>query len=120
MKHLRVLTRAKEKVLEGWSQGALARDKNGKKVNVHSPDATHWSVVGAVLAAAYTRDPGLETELWGLLMDSAYDEEATEQMVTEANDDVEGFDSVDQVERWLNRAIERAKRFERGDDIHAE
>lgn len=46
----RLLGRARTKILMGWTQGAEARAKDGRKVLPTSSFAIEWSLFGAVLA----------------------------------------------------------------------
>lgn len=54
MKTIDVLRAAREKVAQGWTQGATARDEEGFWVGVRTPAARSWSADGAVQFAART------------------------------------------------------------------
>jgi hypothetical protein len=41
---------ARERVVAGWCQGAVARDGDGRAVDPRSLDARRWSMLGALLA----------------------------------------------------------------------
>ena len=60
---LRILEKAETLIVKGWTQGAGARNAEGGSVLTRDPDATHWSLGGAiesarmdVLGAAYNED----------------------------------------------------------------
>ncbi|HEU4450949.1 MAG TPA: hypothetical protein VFR63_13345 [Gaiellaceae bacterium] len=46
-----LLAEARERVLAGWCQGAVARDESGHPVLPSSSDARRWSILGALLAS---------------------------------------------------------------------
>ena len=48
---IRMIAEARQRVLAGWCQGAVARDANGRTVLPSSPDARRWSMLGALLAS---------------------------------------------------------------------
>ena len=50
MTTLEVLKAARAKIEKGWTQGTMARDKNGVAVSSDDKDATCWCALGAVLA----------------------------------------------------------------------
>ncbi len=45
--HQKILLRAAELVVMGWTRETSARDANGQKVRSTAPQATAWCVVGA-------------------------------------------------------------------------
>src|SRR5215467_9820036 len=49
----KILTRAAELVVMGWTRGTAARDAEGRKVRSTAPAATTWCVVGAIGRALY-------------------------------------------------------------------
>jgi hypothetical protein len=42
-------------VSQGWTQGASARDRNGKAVHPWSANARSWSLLGAIICGDATR-----------------------------------------------------------------
>ena len=52
---LKVLESARDLVTQGWTQGAGARDRNGKAVHPWSAQARSWSVLGAIVCGDSTR-----------------------------------------------------------------
>jgi hypothetical protein len=52
------LAGAAELVARGWSQRALARDREGRQVEPWSESARSWSPVGALIAILYERGGG--------------------------------------------------------------
>jgi hypothetical protein len=57
-----LLTEARGLLLNGWSQGAQARDDAGRVVPAWSEDATSWSLLGALLASWQIHDMALEAD----------------------------------------------------------
>ncbi len=51
--HQKILLRAAEVVVLGWTRRTAARDARGQKVRSTSPQAAAWCVVGAVDRALY-------------------------------------------------------------------
>jgi hypothetical protein len=51
-----VLLAARELVAGGWTRHSWARDSKGEPVNIQSPDAVSFCVVGAVLRASGDND----------------------------------------------------------------
>jgi hypothetical protein len=49
MKPSEILSRARSLIVEGWCQGADARDSGGKEVRPWSDEARAWSVLGALV-----------------------------------------------------------------------
>jgi len=47
-----ILTRSRDLITRGWTRGAEARDSAGAEVDPWSADACHWSLLGALVAAA--------------------------------------------------------------------
>jgi hypothetical protein len=47
----RMMTAARERVVAGWCQGAVAQDKDGHAVGPGSSEARRWSMLGALLAS---------------------------------------------------------------------
>jgi hypothetical protein len=58
-----LLGRAHRYVRMGWCQGADATDASGHPVEPWSSEATHWSLLGAIVAALDRRDPRPAGEL---------------------------------------------------------
>lgn len=56
----RMITEARERVLGGWCQGAVARDASGRAVAASSSHACQWSLLGSLLAS---RNGGRLSEL---------------------------------------------------------
>lgn len=56
----RMITEARERVLGGWCQGAVARDASGRAVAAWSSHACQWSLLGSLLAS---RNGGRLSEL---------------------------------------------------------
>jgi hypothetical protein len=52
---LKVLQNARELIADGWTQGASARDRNGRAVHPWSANARSWSVLGAIVCGDPTR-----------------------------------------------------------------
>jgi hypothetical protein len=48
-----VLNLAADYIDRGWTQGALARRKNGARADPNSPDAVSWCALGAIQRAQY-------------------------------------------------------------------
>jgi hypothetical protein len=46
-----ILRRGRDRILDGWCQGADARDEQGREVPPWSADARAWSILGAVAGA---------------------------------------------------------------------
>jgi hypothetical protein len=46
---------ALELIKQGWTQGASARDKDGKEVVSGSPEAVKWSALGAICCSVDAR-----------------------------------------------------------------
>jgi hypothetical protein len=42
------LIKVKEKLANGWTSGAMARDASGKEVSSMAPEAVSWCLVGAM------------------------------------------------------------------------
>lgn len=61
MKSSELLNNARGLVERGWCQGAEARDARGRPTQVVSPDATAWSLLGA-LQATTAADPAPELQ----------------------------------------------------------
>jgi Domain of unknown function (DUF1905) len=51
---LRVLWNARKLVAQGWTQGADARDRDGRPVHPWSPNARSWSMLGAIVCGDET------------------------------------------------------------------
>jgi hypothetical protein len=51
----KVLQNARDLVAQGWTQGASARDRNGKAVHPWNAQARSWSVLGAIVCGDATR-----------------------------------------------------------------
>lgn len=55
--NLQVLTEAREILVNGrWCQGAYARNVLGQQVNISSPKAFYWCLIGAVRLASGRQD----------------------------------------------------------------
>src|SRR5919197_401212 len=54
-----ILRRSRERILDGWCQGADARDERGREVPPWSDEARSWSILGAV-AGTGGADGGLD------------------------------------------------------------
>ena len=50
-----VLQNGRVLVAEGWTQGASARDRDGRAVHPWSADARSWSILGAIICGDETR-----------------------------------------------------------------
>jgi len=50
---IEVLEGVREKVKQGWTQGAMARLENGEPTYSCDPDATSWCLRGACYSAAF-------------------------------------------------------------------
>ena len=48
---IQIIAEARQRVLAGWCQGAVASDANGRPVLSSSPEARRWSMLGALLAS---------------------------------------------------------------------
>ena len=48
---LRMLREARELIAAGWSQHAMARDKDGKSIQPHQPEAVCFCLIGAMIKA---------------------------------------------------------------------
>ena len=55
-----VVDRAAKLMEKGWCRGVLARDGEGNKVDVYSPEAVEYCIIGAILRA--TREVVGQTE----------------------------------------------------------
>jgi hypothetical protein len=55
---IEVLLAAKDRILDGWTQGAYARNAAGESVYADNPEAVAWCARGAVLADIRTRAYG--------------------------------------------------------------
>ena len=53
MTTLEVLKAARAKIEKGWTQGAMARDKNGVALSCSDQDAACWCVMGATMAVTH-------------------------------------------------------------------
>lgn len=63
-----ILVRALGLIRQGWTQGAEARDEQGRPVPPTDPLATQWSVLGALNRAEFTlRRPNAHPSYWELL-----------------------------------------------------
>lgn len=49
------LQHARNRLYDGWIQGAFAVDANGEAIAANSPDAVAWSLVGAMLSVLPTK-----------------------------------------------------------------
>ena len=54
---IQIIAEARQRVLAGWCQGAVARDANGRTVPFSSPEARRWSTLGALLASRDGQPP---------------------------------------------------------------
>ncbi len=59
MTPVEVLRGTREKLAQGWTKGATARDCNGKPVSPTEPTAACWCVYGAAIAAGASLDERL-------------------------------------------------------------
>ena len=73
----RIMEEARERVLAGWCQGAIARDASGRSVLPSSSEARRWSLLGALLAS---RDGQRASDFLGAVnsLHSSIDESALE------------------------------------------
>ena len=55
------LVEARQKIEQGWTQEAYARDKTNEKVSTSSREATCWCVMGALVAVTVRYDQALDT-----------------------------------------------------------
>ena len=51
-----ILIAARAKLAQGWTQGWYAKNKQGQHLSVHSPDATCWCSIGALIAVSGPTD----------------------------------------------------------------
>jgi hypothetical protein len=58
-----LLSRAAELIATGWCQNALARDEHGRQVEPWGPNASRWSLLGA-LTRIWHDDRGEELEVF--------------------------------------------------------
>lgn len=54
-----ILKRVKEKIKQGWCQGAFARDDEGNIVNPTDASACRWCITGATRAVLYPELDGI-------------------------------------------------------------
>jgi hypothetical protein len=52
--HQAVLQNGRDLIVQGWTQGASARNRDGRPVHPWSGDARSWSVLGAVICGDET------------------------------------------------------------------
>jgi len=58
---VQILERAREKVKQGWTQNAMARDGSGNAVSSRDDDAVSWCLSGACNVACFEIDGGFES-----------------------------------------------------------
>jgi hypothetical protein len=101
----RMMTAARERVVAGWCQGAVAQDKDGHAVGPGSSEARRWSMLGALLASW----DGWPVEELGQAVTSLLT--STEQSPLEVWNDHPGRTQTDVVAAF-ERAIESLARRE--------
>jgi len=47
-----ILRKAADKLDQGWTQGVMARDARGERVNANDPAACAWCAMGSICAVA--------------------------------------------------------------------
>jgi hypothetical protein len=100
-----MMTAARERVVTGWCQGAVAQDKDGHAVGPGSSEARRWSILGALLASW----DGVRVEELGQAVTSMLT--STEQSPLEVWNDRPGRTQTDVVAAF-ERAIESLARRE--------
>lgn len=106
-KVLKVLRTARGLVDKGWTTGALAMNKKGKRVPVKSPEAVSFCAIGALRRAEFKLGaPGTATKA-RIELRKALPKDAYTDSIVEFNDYSDG---KDRVVALFDRAIARVSK----------
>jgi hypothetical protein len=106
-KVLKVLRTARGLVNKGWTTGALAMNKNGKRVPVKSPEAVNFCAIGALRRAEFKLGTVGAAAQARIELRKALPKNAGTNSIVEFNDYSAGKDGVVAL---FDRAIQRVSK----------